>query len=402
LSRILRSETIREKDAEMKFQGYLRADGKVGTRNHVGIMAAVGCVNEIVLSICHQVRGTVPITHLEGCLTVTSDLEMAQRTLINLGKNPNLAAVLVISLGCESVFPHQIRDEIAGSKKPTELINTHQCGGSFKTIARGCEIAEQMVLAASEIQRQEFDVSELVIGCKCGSSDATSGLSSNLVVGEVADTLVRTGGTFLFGEVCDIMGSEQILASRAADADTGRRIIDAVNRLVDMASAMGSDVVGCQLTEGNKKGGLTTVAEKAIGATAKAGSTAPQGFIDYGDVPSGRGLWVIPTPGRGFENLTGSAAAGAVVHLFTTGLGAPEGHPIMPVIKITGNINTWQKLNAHMDFNVSSIIDGDETVQEAGKRLFATVLKVASGKLTKAEILRYDQSMNILKYGPVI
>jgi altronate dehydratase large subunit len=278
----------------------------------------------------------------------------------------------------------------------------HQLGGSIKTIARGCEIAQQMVLDASEISRREYDASHLVLGCKCGSSDATSGLSSNLVVGEIADTIVREGGTFLFGEVCDIMGSEQILARRAAETSTGQRIIDSVNDLINMAQAIGSDVVGCQLTEGNRKGGLTTVAEKAIGATTKAGSTPPQGFINYGDQASGKGLWVIPTPGRGFENLTGSAAAGATVHLFTTGLGAPEGHPLMPVIKLTGNINTWQKLNSHMDFNVSSLIDGTETVAAAGKRLFDEILKVASGKLTKAEILRYDESMNILTYGPVI
>jgi altronate dehydratase large subunit len=309
---------------------------------------------------------------------------------------------LLVSLGCESVFPNEIRDEITKSKKPVELIGMHQLGGSIKTVAYGCEIAQKMVLDASEIQRQEFDASQLVVGCKCGSSDATSGLSSNLAVGEVADMLVHKGGTFLFGEVCDIMGSEQILARRAQSDQVGKQIIQAVNKLIDMAAAVGSDVVGCQLTEGNKKGGLTTVAEKAIGATAKAGSTAPQGFINYGEVPAGKGLWVLPTPGRGFENLTGSAAAGATVHLFTTGLGAPEGHPVMPVIKLTGNINTWHKLNSHMDFNVSSIIDGSETVKEAGKRLFNEVLKVASGKLTKAEILRYDESMNILTYGPVI
>ncbi|TRZ51686.1 MAG: galactonate dehydratase [Dehalococcoidia bacterium] len=386
----------------MKFMGYPRPDGKVGTRNYVGVMAAVGCVNEIVLSICHQIKGTVPITHQQGCLTVTSDLQQVQQTLINLGKNPNLAAVLLVSLGCESVFPNEIVDEIAKSKKPVEQINMHQLGGSIKTIVAGCEIAEQMVLDASEIHRQEFDASELVVGCKCGSSDATSGLSSNLAVGEVADILDREGGTFLFGEVCDIMGSEQILARRAVNKEVGQKVIDAVNRLIDMAESAGADVVGCQLTEGNKKGGITTVAEKAIGATAKAGSTAPQGFVNYGEIPSGKGLWIMPTPGRGFENLTGLAAAGAVVHLFTTGLGAPEGHPIMPVIKLTGNINTWNKLNTHMDFNVSSIIDGTETIEEAGKRLFEETLKVASGKLTKAEVLHYDESMNILTYGPVI
>ena len=386
----------------MKFSGYPRPDGKAGTRNHVGVIATVGCVNEIVLAICHQIKGTIPVTHMQGCLTVTDDLERVQKTIINLGKNPNLAAVLLVTLGCESVFPNEIRDAIAESNKPVELIGMHQLGGSIRTIASGCEIAEQMVQDASEIQRQEFDVSDLIIGCKCGSSDATSGLSSNLVVGEVADILVREGGTFLFGEVCDIMGSEQILARRAANKEIGQKIISAVNNLIDAAAAMGSDVVGCQLSEGNKKGGLTTVTEKAIGATAKAGSTAPQGFVNYGGVPSGKGLWVIPTPGRGFENLTGSAAAGAVLHLFTTGLGAPEGHPMMPVIKLTGNINTWKKLNSHIDFSVSSIIDGTETVGEAGRRLFDEVLKVASGKLTKAEILHYDESMNILTYGPVI
>lgn len=386
----------------MQFMGYPRPDGKVGTRNHVGVMATVGCVNEIVLSICHQIKGTVPITHHQGCLTVTSDLMQVQQTLINMGKNPNLAAILLVSLGCESVFPNEIRDEIAKSKKPVELISMYQLGGSFKTINAGCEIAEQMVLDASEIHRQEFDASELVVGCKCGASDATSGLSSNLAVGAVADMLVKESGIFLFGEVCDIMGSEQILAQRAVNKEVGQKIIDAVNRLIDMSEAVGADVVGCQLTEGNKRGGLTTVAEKAIGATAKAGSTAPQGFINYGEVPSGKGLWIIPTPGHGFENLTGLAAAGAVVHLFTTGLGAPEGHPIMPVIKLTGNINTWNKLNTHMDFNVSSIIDGTETIEEAGRRLFEELVKVASGKLTKAEVLRYDESMEILTYGPVI
>lgn len=382
--------------------GYSRPDGKVGTRNHVGVMATVGCVNEVVLSICHQIKGTIPITHTQGCLTITSDLELVQKTLIGLGRNPNLAAVLLVGLGCESVFPNEIRDEIAKSKKPVELINMHKLGGSIRTIAAGCEIAEQMVLDASEIQRQEFDASELVVGCKCGASDATSGLSSNLAVGVVADTLVQEGGTFLFGEVCDIMGSEQILAQRAMNKQTGQKIIDAVISLIERAAAVGGDVIGCQLTEGNKKGGLTTVAEKAVGATTKAGSTAPQGFIHYGEVPSGKGLWVIATPGRGFENLTGLAAAGAVVHLHTTGLGAPEGHPMMPAIKITGNINTWNKLNTHMDFNVSNLIDGTETVEEAGKRLFGEILKVACGKLTKAEVLRYDKAMNILTYGPVI
>lgn len=386
----------------MEFMGYRRPDGRVGARNHVGIVSTVGCVNEIVLAICHHVKGTVPVTHQQGCLTVTSDLELVQRTIINLGRNPNLAAVLLVGLGCESVFPTQILETIRESVKPVEFISMHELGGSIDTVAAGCKIAENMVLEASKQHREPCEARDLVIGCKCGSSDATSGVSSNLAVGVVADLIIKEGGTFLFGEVCDIMGSEQILAERAVTRDAGQRIVGCVDGLIARARSVGADVVGCQLTEGNKKGGLTTVVEKALGATSKAGSTAPQGFVEYGEVPPSKGLWVTPTPGRGFENLTGMAASGAAVHLFTTGLGAPEGHPVMPVVKITGNNNTWQKLNSHMDVDVTTIIEGIETVEQAGERLFRECLAVASGQLTKAEILRYDVGMNILTYGPVI
>lgn len=386
----------------VEFMGYKRPDGRVGTRNHVGIVATVGCVNEIVLSICHHIKGTVPVTHQQGCLTVTSDLELVQNTIINLGRNPNLAAVLLVGLGCESVFPTQILEAIRDSGKPVELVSMHELGGSIDTVAAGCKIAANMVLEASKQHRVPCEVCDLVIGCKCGSSDATSGLSSNLAVGAAADLIVREGGTFLFGEVCDIMGSEQILAERAVTRDAGQKVVGCVGGLIDRARSMGADVVGCQLTEGNKKGGLTTVVEKALGATAKAGSTAPQGFVEYGDIPSGKGLWVTPTPGRGFENLTGLAASGATLHLFTTGLGAPEGHPVMPVVKITGNKNTWDTLTSHMDVDVTGIIEGTESVAEAGERLLRESLAVASGQLTKAEILRYDVGTNILTYGPVI
>jgi altronate dehydratase large subunit len=386
----------------MNFMGYRRPDGKVGVRNHVGVMATVGCANKVVHDICNSIKGTVPITHEQGCLRVTSDLQMTQRTLIGLGRSPNLAAILLVGLGCESVFPDQIAEEIAKSKKPVELVSIQKLGGSIKAAAAGSELAAEMVLNASEITREECNASELIVATKCGASDATSGLSSNLAVGAFADILVSEGGSFLFGEVCDIMGSEQFLAKRAKDAETGQKIIDMVNSLIDRSEAIGADVVGCQLTEGNKKGGLTTVAEKAVGATTKSGSKPIDGFLDYGDELEGKGLWVIPTPGHGFENLTGEAAAGAQLHLHTTGLGSPSGHPVIPVIKLTGNINTWKNLNVHMDFNVSSIIDGEETVEEAGRRLFSEVLKVASGKLAKSEILHYDTSMDILVYGPVI
>ncbi len=388
----------------MKFMGYARPGGKVGVRNYVGVISVVGCANEVTIAICHHVRGTTPVTHTEGCLRVPSDLQRTQQTLINLGKNPNLAAVLLVSLGCESVFPNQILEEVAKTGKPVELIEIQKIGGSTKAIAAGVEIAAKMALDASELHREEFDASHLILSTKCGASDATSGLTSNLAVGEAAKIITSEGGTFLQGEVCDIMGFEQELAKKAVDPVVGQKIIDEVNGLIDRGNFVGANIVGCQLTEGNKRGGLTTVAEKAIGATVKGNDLLVQGFIDYGELlpDTAKGRWIIPTPGHGMENLTGCAAAGSQLMVFTTGLGAPEGHPIMPVIKVTGNINTWNRLQAHMDVEVSGIIEATETIEEAGQRLFQEVLKVASGKLTKAEILHYDVGMNILTYGPII
>jgi len=384
------------------FFGFERLNGEIGVRNYVAVLPTVGCANEVVLEITRHVSGTVGLTHRQGCLKLPPDLEQVSETIIGLGKNPNIAAVLLVSLGCESVFPDKIADEIAKSGKPVDLVEIQKIGGSTNACAKGIEIASEMVLEASQIRRKEYDTSELMLSTKCGASDATSGLASNLAVGAVADKLIEDGGTFILGEVCDIMGSEDVLAARAVTPEVGNEIIAMVKDLIVRAQAVGMDAVGGQLTEGNKRGGLTTVKEKALGAIAKGGSTPVKGTIGYAEKPPGKGLYVMPTPGRGYENLTGVAAAGSQLMLFTTGLGAPEGHPIMPVIKLTGNINTWENLRSHMDFNVSGIIEGTETVEQAGERLYEEMLNVASGKLTKAEILKYNEGMEILTYGPTI
>jgi altronate dehydratase large subunit len=386
----------------MEFMGFPRIDGSIGVRNHVGIISTVGCINEVTMQISRNVKGTVPFTHQQGCAAGLQDLELVQRTLINIGKNPNLAAVLLISLGCESDNPEKIAEEISKSNKQTELISIHAIGGTIKTVAKGIEIASEMVREASELKRERCDCSKLILGSKCGSSDATSGLSANLAVGIVADFISNEGGTFILSEICDIIGTEKILAQRAASAEVKEDIIAAVNEYHKRGKALGVDVIGINVSSGNRKGGVTTAVEKGIGATVKAGHGSVQEVIRYGDKPTGKGLCISNSPGLGSIALTGEAAAGAQIALWTTGRGAPQGHPIMPVIKITGNINTWNTLKPNIDFNVSGIIDGSETVQGAGNRLFKEVLKVASGKLTKAEILNYCNIADIARFGPAV
>ena len=384
------------------FLGYERPDGSVGVRNYVALIPSVGCANEVALQISHLIRGTVALTHHQGCLIPPRDLAQVSRVLIGLGKNPNVASCLIVSLGCESVDPDKIADEIARTGKPVEIIKIYEEGGSIKAIAKGAEKAAKMVSEASRLNRKSFDVKELILSTKCGASDTTSGISSNLVVGAVADKIVEKGGTFIFGEVCDIMGGEEILAKRAVNEEVGKQIIDLVRRFNKLGTLLGVDLVGSQLTAGNVAGGLTTVVEKALGANAKSGKKQIKGVLEYGERPKDKGLYVMNTPGHGFENLTGVASAGSQLMLFTTGLGAPEGHPILPVIKVCGNRNTCNRLAAHIDVDVTGVIDGTESIEEAAERLYRMALEVASGRLTKAEILRYDETMEILIYGPVI
>lgn len=387
---------------KVEFFGYERPDGTVGVRNHVAIIPSVGCSNEVAHQISHLIRGTVALTHHQGCLTPPRDLDQVARVLIGLGKNPNVAASLIVGLGCESVDPDEIADEIAKSGKPVELVKIQEEGGSIKALAKGAEIAAKMALEASKVRRKKVDASSLIVSTKCGASDTTSGISSNIAVGQAADIVIKNGGTFILGEVCDIMGAENILAKRAVNENVREEVITMVKNLSDLGEALSVDVVGTQLTGGNRRGGLSTVVEKALGASVKGGTAPIQGVVEYGEKPPGRGLYLMSTPGHGFENLTGVAAAGSQLMLFTTGVGAPEGHPIMPTIKICGNRETCSRLMSHIDVDVSQIIEGTVAVEDAGKKLYEEVLSVASGKLTKAEILNFDETMEILVHGPIM
>ncbi|MDX9871614.1 MAG: UxaA family hydrolase [Clostridia bacterium] len=386
----------------MEFMGYRRADGSAGTRNDVGVLSAVVCVNEVVEAIVRQVRGTARFTHHQGCCQTPLDIGTVNRTLIGLGKNPNLHSVIIISLGCESTALSEVIESIRSSGKRVESLVVQEVGGAARTTAAGILLAQEMVREASLQQREPFPVSKLVLGMKCGSSDTTSGLVSNPAIGVASDLLIGAGGTSILGEVTEFIGAEHILAGHAANEEVAQGIIKLVERMEKRAMAVGEDIRGGQPTGGNIKGGLTTIEEKSLGAIAKAGTAPIQAVYEYGVRPGVKGLVVMDSPGREPEILTGLAAAGSNVIVFSTGRGAPQGFPFVPVIKITGSRTAVEKMRDHIDMDLSGVIEEEETIPEAGRRILEEIIRVASGGMTAAEISGYVNSMDIYMAGPVI
>lgn len=386
----------------MEFQGYKRSNGSVGTRNYVGVISTVVCANEVVDIINRQIQGTACFMHQQGCGQTPLDIERVSNVLIGLGRNPNLASVLLVSLGCESIAVEQVAKAISEVGKRVETIVIQEVGGAVQSIAKGALLAQDMVREASEIERVPCHLNELVLGLKCGSSDTTSGLASNPALGIASDLIIESGGTSILGEVTEFIGAEHLLAKHAINEDVSHKIFDLVQRMEQRAMSTGNDIRGGQPTGGNIKGGLTTIEEKSLGAIAKAGNAPIMAVYEYGVVPLVKGLVIMDSPGREPELMTGLAAAGCNVIAFTTGRGAPQGFPFVPVIKITGNKITWDRLRDHMDMDVSSVIEGLETLPEASKRIFHEILEISSGKLTKAEILGYNKAMDIWTVGPVI
>ncbi len=386
----------------MTFAGYIR-NHSVGVRNHVVVIPSVGCVNEAALRIARNVSGTLPILHHQGCAQLSPDLETVKRVLIGIGKNPNVGAVLVVSLGCESVKAEEIVEEIR-SVKAVEMVRLQELGGITKMVSRGIRQAQEMALNVVQ-ERTPVPVEKLVVGIKCGASDTTSGLASNVAVGHAVDRIIDLGGTVVFGETTELMGAENVIERRAVDRRIAQRIMAKVTEMEDRAKSMGVDMRGSQPSAGNIEGGLSTIEEKSLGAVVKSGTRPIVGALEYGEPPSGKGLYFMDSPGRELEFLTGLAAAGCQIILFSTGLGAPQGFNITPVIKVTGNENTASYLSEHIDVDVSSIIRGEEGAEEAGARIVKEVLRVASGYRVKAERMNYDVNgvnCSIYVKGPVL
>ena len=388
------------------FQGFVRPDGKVGSRNHVAVIPSVICATDVAQGICNAVAGTVGFFHHQGCCQLPKDLKRVTDTLIALGSSPNVGAAVIVSLGCEGTDVARLESELRAAGKPVEVIKIQEMGGMSSAIQAGTAAAQRLAIEISGMQRQTVDISNLVMAIKCGASDATSGMASNCVIGYVADKLVDLGATVVFGETTEFIGGEHILARRAVggeDGPVGQAIYRIVDEMEGRAKATGEDMRGGQPTPGNIAGGLSSIEEKSLGAIVKSGHRPIQGVLEYPEIVTDqKGLWIKDTPGREPEILTGMAATGAQVMMFSTGRGAPQGFPSMPVIKICGNPNTYERLQNDMDLNAGRIILGTRSIEEVGEEAFELLLKVLSGTMTKNEAIHYTSTMDIFCLGPVI
>jgi altronate dehydratase large subunit len=369
------------------FWGYQREDGQVGVRNLLAVIATVHCANFVAERIAAAVGG-VSVTHELGCMQIGADLEQTKRVLRGVGNNPNVGAALVVGLGCEQVYARVLANSITG--KPVEYLNIQEKGGTIKAIAAGIQQAQPLLQFLSQQRVMECPTSKLVLGVKCGGSDPTSGLAANPALGIASDMLIERGGTVITGTE-SMYGCEHILAKRAIAKEVGQQILASYQKLEQDAALMGHSFKEANPTPGNKRAGITTMVEKGLGAMMKSGSSPIMGYLEAGARPRGPGLWIMEARGADLPHLAIAAAGGAQIIVFTTGQGNPIGLPIAPVIKVTGNGNTYRTQQDDFDLDLSPVIEQGETIEHAGRRMFAEIMAVANGRICKAEILGHRE-----------
>jgi altronate dehydratase large subunit len=370
-----------------EFYGYGRADGSVGVRNHLLVLALIDCSYEPAKRIAKQVEGAVAITQHHGC-----GLDwMVAHNLIGAASNPNVAAVLIVGLGCESLNADVVEEGLKPTGKPVTRVIIQEEGGTLKAVEKGVRLLRRMAEEISEQRREPFPLSKLTLAVECGGSDATSGIAANPAVGVATDLLIDEGGAVIISEPQEMIGAEEHLAVRATSQEVAEAIREMIDKQVRRLEAMG--VESRYMSRGNILGGLTTIEEKSLGAVRKGGTKPIRGVLENSwrrlEKPRGTGLWLQDGTGWDIASVTHMVAAGAQVVAFTTGRGSTIGHAIAPVIKITGNPETYEKMRDNIDINAGTIIEGKESIREIGNRIFRFLIQVASGRKTKAELLGY-------------
>jgi altronate dehydratase large subunit len=384
-----------------EFIGFLQKDGSVGIRNDVAVISAIDSLNPIAAKIVDLVKGTVLVSDLFGRKLAGVNHAVRIQSLTGMAMNPNVGAVLVVSLHMPSALT--VAEPISAAGKDVEIVAFQDCGSTIKAIEEGVRIAVGMVKKCSAQRRQPVPVSSLILGVECGGSDFSSGISGNPAIGIAADRLMDQGGTVILSETPEIIGAEHILARRAVNQAVGDKLLQCVKDIEALAKATGfEDVRASNPSADNKKGGLTTLAEKSLGAVLKGGSKPLQGVLDYAERPQGaHGFYFMTTPAPACESLTGLAAGGAQLIVFNTGLGNPIANPVTPTIKVTGNPFTYAKSSDDIDVSVTDIITRGMSVEEGGEKIFEEMLNVASGKKTFSEIMGITQS-TIRIFGPSV
>ena len=376
----------------MNFLGYRRPDGRVGVRNKIFILPASVCASDTTRIIASQIEGAVTFNNQNGCSQVAGDQQLTMDVMARMAANPNVYGIIVVSLGCENCQMDLVVDAIRErTNKPMETFIIQENGGTITTIERAVRAGRKMAQEASKLQREEFPISELIVGTECGGSDPTSGLASNVLIGELSDRLVALGSTSILSETTEFIGAEHILAARAKTPEIKERIYEIVHRYEKALQLVGEEVRDGNPSPGNIAGGITTLEEKSLGCIHKGGHTEVTAVYDYGKQVEEKGLVVMDTPGNDPSSVAGMVAGGAQVIVFSTGRGTPTGNPISPVIKITGNKITFANMSDNIDIDASPVIYGPQTLKELGEEFLQEVIEVANGKQTKAETLGYTE-----------
>lgn len=377
---------------QLTFMGYRRPDGKVGVRNHVLILPASSCASDTTRIIASQVKNTVTFNNQVGCAQIPKDLEMTMDVMCGFAANPNIYGTVIVALGCENAQAELLELRIRSlTNKPLKTVVIQEVGGTLKAIEIATRYAKEMCAEASLLKREPCPLSELIIGTECGGSDTTSGLAANPAIGKLSDLIVDLGGTSILSETTEFIGAEHLLARRAKNSEVKDRIYEIVYRYEKDIEQHGEHIRNGNPSPGNKAGGITTLEEKSLGCIHKGGTRTINAVYDYAKPVTEKGLVIMDTPGNDPSSVAGMVAGGAQIVVFSTGRGTPTGNPIAPVIKVTGNRETFRKMYDNIDADVSGFIFGEASLDELGKKLLEEVCKVADGKETKAEQLGYTE-----------
>ena len=385
---------------ELAFQGYRRADGRVGIRNHVLVLAPTGLTAAAAARISGLVRGTICITSGYGRGQVGDDAKLHFDTLCGLACHPNVAATLVVAAGAD--IAESYVDAIRQTGKPTVGLSLPQMReDALALVDAGVRAATRMARDASRLRRESYGVAELCIAMECGHSDTTSGLAANPLVGRVSERIVAAGGQAIFSETVEWTGAEHILARRAVDPELGQRIQRAVLERERFVRESGGNIRDQNPGPQNKAGGLTTIEEKALGAVAKGGEQPVAGLLKAAERPVGAGLFLMDTPYFSPESVTAMVAAGSQMVLFTTGAGNSYSSLVAPTTKISANDDTCATLPEQIDIDASGMLVGTTTLDEAADRALMQLMDIASGTLTFGEIVGEGNEV-VSRLGPSI
>jgi (2R)-sulfolactate sulfo-lyase subunit beta len=376
------------KYTDIPLTGYRRENGRVGIRNHVLIISVDDISNAAVTGVERLIRGTFALPHPYGRLQFGDDLDLTFNTLIGYGKNPNVAAAIVI--GIEPNWSNYIADQIAETGKPVTAFSIERTG-DLQTIADASRKAKEYVHYATELPRVPIEWNEILVSTKCGESDTTSGLASNPTVGRVFDRLEKLGNTMIFGETTEVTGAEDKVMERCVNPEVEAGFKKAFDDYQDLVKSQGVNLMGSQPTEGNIRGGLTTIEEKALGNVEKMGNCKVVGYLDQAEAPNGPpGLYFMDSSSAAAEQVTLCCAGGATLHLFTTGQGNIVGNPVLPTIKMSANPLTCETMSEHIDVDLSGLLRFEYNLDGAADRTMEMMARTINGRLTSAETLRHD------------